>query len=526
MGNLSVLLTGVVLYMLGMIAIGWYSKKITSSAVEDYYLANRGLSGFVLFCTILGTNMSAFVMLGMAGAAYRAGIGMYGLIMGAGIVGISLFPWIWGTRAWALGKKFKYLTPTDFIENRFQSPLLSILVFLIFVMYTLPYITTGQIGAGAAFAKFTNGVIPFWLGSLIVTAIVGYYVWSGGMRGTSFTNVVQVVIFLTFLITTLFWIGIQAGGASAILEKVKAINPELLHRGNEKVYSWQSMFSQFLLMSISIFSFPHIYVRFLSARSSAQLRKTATVYPLGIMLTWVPACIIGFWGVALAPGLKGTASDNVLFILTGQFLPVWMFAFAVIALLAIVMSTMDAQTLTISSLFSNDILKTRLKKSDSESVKWGKLFVVIVLGFSYLLSLLQPATVFQLAIASFTGAASIVPVLLGGMYWKRLNKQGAIASVLTGFVLVPLYFAGTFLPNSPTAKAIAQAMPRFNFDPIVPVIAASSLVMVVVTLLTAKQVNKVADEQFAFLDQLYKKGNQSVSDPIPPEPSSNVPTGI
>jgi len=504
MGNLGVLLSAVVVYMLVMIWIGWYSKKKTESTAEDYFLASRGLNGFVLFCAVLGTNMSAFVMLGMAGQSYRAGIGMFGLLMGGGLIGISLFPWLWGARAWALGKKFNYITPTEFVENRFKSPFLSTVIFIVLVMYTLPYITTGQIGAGAAFAKFTDGAIPFWLGSLLVTVIVGYYVWGGGMKGTAITNVTQVLIFLVFLFVALFWLGSVGGGPNAILDKIRSINPELLHRGNESVYSWKTLMSQVVLFCLSNFGSAHLYVRFLAAKSSDQLRKSATVYPLGIMLTWVPACIIGFWGVAMVPGLQGLDSDNVLFMAVGQYLPVWMFAFSVIALLAIVMSTMDAQTLTLSSLFSNDIMKTRLNKTMNESVKWGKAFVIVILGISYILSLLQPATVFQLAIAAFTGLASIVPVLVGGMYWKRLNKQGAIASAVVGFIITPLYFATTFMPNSAAAQAIVNAMPRFGFDPVVPVIFLTTAVMIVVTLLTSKQVNKTADEQFEFLDSIYK----------------------
>ncbi|PLS18545.1 hypothetical protein CVD28_05240 [Bacillus sp. M6-12] len=505
MDRLTVLIIAVVLYMGLMIWIGWYSQRKTSGDEGDYYLANRGVNTFVLFCAILGTNMSAFVMLGMAGAAYRAGAGMYGLIMGGAVLTISLFPYIFGARVWALGKKFNYYTPTEYVEARFRSPLLSILVFVVFIIYTLPYITTGQIGAGAAFANFTGGVIPFWAGSLLVTAIVGYYVWGGGMKGTAYTNVSQVVVFIVFLFTATIWISIKAGGPDAIIEKIRATNEALLHRENAAVYNWKTMFSQLLLFSICIFSMPHIYIRFMVAKNANALRKTSILYPWGILFTWVPACIIGFWGAGLMPGLDPKTSDNILFMLTGEYLPIGMFAFAVIALLAIVMSTMDAQTLTVASLFSNDILKTRFNMDDKSALKWGKAFVIIVLAISYIFSLLQPATVFQLAALSFTGTSALAPVLVAAMYWKRLNKQGAIASVVSGLILVPLYFATTLFPNSPFAQNIVATMPRYGFDPVVPVMITAFVVMVVVTLVTPKQVNEKADEQFAFLDKIYKK---------------------
>ncbi|WP_017727371.1 sodium:solute symporter family protein [Halalkalibacterium ligniniphilum] len=512
---LTVLFITIILYLGLNLWIGWYSKKQMSLSTEDYYMGNRSFGTFVLFCTILGTNMSTFTMLGVAGLSYRNGIGIYALVMGGAVVGMSLFNWIFGARAWALGKKFKYVTSTEYIENRFMSPVLTTLVFIVLVMYTLPYITIGMVGAGAAFENFSDGVIPYWLGALIVSVIVGYYIWSGGMRGTALTNLAQTLIFLAFLVIAVVWIGFKQGGPQSLLEQVRSINPDLLHRGTQPMFTWQEMLSYIVLYSINLFAMPHLYTRFMTAKSAVVLRKTATLYPLGVLLTFIPACILGFWGVALIPGLEGAAADNIIFMITREYLPSWMFALAVVALLAIVMSSMDAQTLTVASLFTNDVMKARFKINNP--LKWCRVFIVFILVASYVLCLLQPTTIFDLAVLSFTGTASLIPVLVGAMYFRRINKQGAIASVLTSLILVPCYFATTFFPESIIAQSIVELLPRFGFQPIIPVLFASLTLLIIVTLLTPKQENEIADEQFKFLHSIYnqknKKSTASISVP-------------
>ncbi|MBM4764975.1 sodium:solute symporter family protein [Bacillus sp. B15-48] len=497
--NSSVMVVFIVslIYMLFIIAIGYVSQKRTQNTGEDYFLASRSISGFYLFCAIIGTNLSAFVMLGMPGAAYHNGFGMYGLIMGAGAFLIAFTTYYFGLRIWILGKKFNYGTPSEFYGDRFKSNAISNIMFLIFAVYTLPYVVLGQIGAGAGFETFTNGLVPYWLGSLIITFVVGYYVWGGGMRGTVLTNTLQVFIFTIFLVLAVFMLANNSGGFSALTERVLQEKPHLMQREGIPAFSWQIWFSQWLLFAFVVLSFPHVFVRLLAAKGSNALRQNSVYYPLGMAVIYLLAVTLGVWGAVLIPGLEGSASDNIVFMLTFEYLPIWMSGIALAGLFAMVMSTMDAQLLTMSNLFTNDILKKYFKvESEAKMVFYGRLFVVVLLAISYFVSLIRPASVFQIAELSFTGTSAMIPVIVAALYWRRLNSYGAIASLLTGAVLVPVYFFTNWLPS-------------FGFLPIVPVFVGSFIVMVVVSYLTKPQYEN-ADRHLNVLNIYFKKRNKTV----------------
>ncbi|MGJ9386084.1 sodium:solute symporter family protein [Salipaludibacillus sp. CF4.18] len=486
------------IYMLIIIGIGWFSQKKTTNNGEDYFLANRSISSFYLFCSIIGANLSAFVMMGMPGQAYHNGFGMYGLIMGAGSFMIAFTTYYFGVRIWILGKKFGYSTPSELFGDRFQSKSISLILFSIFAIYTTPYIVTGQIGAGAGFEMFTGGLIPYWLGSLIITCVVGYYVWGGGMRGTILTNTLQVLIFTVFLLLAVIMIANKGGGFSGITEKLLQEQPHLLQRGNNSVFSGQIWFSQWLLFSLVVLSFPHVFVRILASKNSKGLRQNSIAYPLGMSFIYILAVTLGVWGAVMIPGLEGSASDNIIFMLTFEYLPIWMSGLALAGLFAMVMSTMDAQLLTMSNLFTTDIVKKFFKIKEEKTVFYGRLFVVILLCISYIVSLIRPASVFEIANLSFTGTASVMPVIIASLYWRRLTKVGAIFSLVIGGFLVPIYFFTNWLPS-------------FGFLPIVPVIFVSTVVLIVVSLLTKQEFEK-ADKHLDVLKKYYKKRPNSQED--------------
>ncbi|WP_227937598.1 sodium:solute symporter family protein [Alkalihalobacillus deserti] len=484
------------IYMLFIILMGWKAQRQTKNTGEDYFLANRSISSFYLFCAIIGANLSAFVMMGMPGAAYHNGFGMYGLIMGAGSFMIGFTTYYFGVRVWILGKKYGYSTPSEFYGERFHSNSISLIMFVIFAIYTLPYVVTGQIGAGAGFETFTNGVIPYWLGSLIITVVVGYYVWGGGMRGTVLTNTAQVLIFTVFLLLAVIMIANEGGGFRGLTERVLQEQPHLLQRDASPAFSWQVWFSQWLLFTFVVFSFPHVFVRLLASKSSHVLRQNSILYPLGMSFIYILAVTLGVWGAVLIPGLVGSASDNIVFLLTFEYLPLWMGGLALVGLFSMVMSTMDAQLLTMSNLFTNDIVKKYFNlKNEEKTVFYGRLFVVILLAISYVVSLLRPASVFEIANVSFTGTTAMVPVMVAALYWRRLTKAGAISSLVIGGLLVPIYFFTDWLPS-------------FGFLPIVPVMVVSTIVMIVVSLLTKPEYEK-ADKHLDIFKKYFNKNPEN-----------------
>ncbi|SNR75166.1 solute:Na+ symporter, SSS family [Haloechinothrix alba] len=419
-------------FIVFMALLGRAAAARTKHDAESYFLADRGLRRTVLFAAIFGTNMTAFVMLGLPGVAYHGGISIW-LMLATPLLFVMPLSFYFGYRCWLVARRYGYITPVEFYRERFQSDGLAILMFLGFVGWTVPYILTGVIGGGRALETFTDGTVPYWVGGLAVTLVVAYYTWAGGMKATAWTNTAQTALFMAFLLLIVLLVPSAAGGTERIIGTLQREQPELLVRSWEGPFSLGATVSQLILFSFIIFAFPFVWVRMISARSSKDLRISGIAYPIALVATWAPAILLGLWGAAVIRGLAGGEADSIIFMMTAQLLPTWVAAFGLVALLAIVMSSMDAQILTLSNMLSRDIVgHYRSTTSPTEQVRFARAFVLVLLALTYGVSLLDMPGIFDVAQFAFTGFAVFYPLLIAGIFWRRATKWGAIASLVVG----------------------------------------------------------------------------------------------
>ncbi|WP_046470501.1 sodium:solute symporter family protein [Allosalinactinospora lopnorensis] len=424
------------LYFLAILFLGRISARGAGRGKEEYFVAGRSLRGFVLFASMFGTNMTAFVMLGLAGQSYRGGLGTWAMLLGASVLVLPIHFYL-GYRCWLVARREGITTPSEFYRERFGSETLGVVAFFFLCLWTLPVVLTGVIGGARVFESLTDGGVPYWLGAFIITAVVAYYTTAGGMRATAWTNTLQTTVFLGFLLLAVVYVPIHAGGPGALLSQVQVAGPHLATRVWEEPTGLGPTLSFFVLFSSANFATPYLWVRMISARSGRSLRQMATLYPIAIALAWAPAVLLGVWATAIVPGLEGPAADSVVFALSGAIFPTWLVALGLISLFAIVMSSMDAQALTISNLFTVDVVQRFTGLTDSEKdrarvVWYARCFVLVLLAILYGVSLMPLPTVFDLATFAFTGFMCFFPLMVGGVLWRRATAAGAVASVLVG----------------------------------------------------------------------------------------------
>lgn len=434
-----IMLVAAAVYFLAVLIIGQVSARGAGTGKEEYFVAGRSLHGVVLFAATFGTNMTAFVMLGLAGQSYRGGVAPWTMLLGASVLTLPIH-FYFGYRCWLVSRREGFTTPSEFFRERYGSDTLGLVAFLFLCFWTLPVVLTGIVGGSRVFASFTDGAIPPWLGALIVTAVVAYYTTAGGMKGTAWTNTLQTAVFLAFLLFSAVYIPIKAGGPGQLLTQLLQQNPQLPTRSWQGAAGFGPALSYFVLFSSANFATPYIWLRMISARSGRTLRQMATMYPIAVILAWGPAVLIGMWGAAIVPGLEGAAADSAVFAVTGELFPTWLTAFGLLSLFAIVMSSMDAQALTISNLFTVDILQRytalrSLRESQARVVWYGRFFVLALLFILYFVSLAPLPTVFDLATFAFTGFMAFFPLMVGGILWRRATAAGAIASLVVGQVV-------------------------------------------------------------------------------------------
>jgi SSS family solute:Na+ symporter len=323
------------------------------------------------------------------------------------------------------------------------------------------------------------------------------------MRATAWANTFQTLVFMLMGILAFVVITSALGGpraaTAALLE-----NPHGATRMAREGLIGKWEFLTYCFIPLSVGMFPHLFQHWLTARRASNFKLTVVVHPVCIMITWVPCVLLGMWAAGVLP--PSTAPNAVLGTMVSRYSGEVLSGLIGAGVLAAIMSSMDSQFLCLSSLFTNDIVAPyigRDRLGDKGRVVLGRAFVVAVVAATYVIGLNNPQSVFDLGVWCFTGFAGLFPVLLAALYWPRSNKYGVIAATLAvgafwlaflprvlegGEVLLTVVFA--MLVKSPLLEIEVEIMP------VAVLVAISSTVLVVVTLLTPRPPRDVVEKFF------------------------------
>ncbi len=451
-------------YLAIVATVGVLARRRAGRGQEEFFLAGRSLGPVVLVLTMAATNFSAFTVFGFAGAGYRFGYSYYPIMaFGTGFMALTFL--LIGIPVWRAGKRLGAVTPPELIWHRFRNKPLRAVYLAVMVIFTLPYLAIQPMGAGYALQGLLG--IPYAWGAVLVTVVVILYVLLGGMRGVVWTDTAQGVLMFGAMVVIFFGLARTLGGFSAANARVFEELPELFSRpGGGARFTLGIWFSYMALWFLCDPMFPQLFQRFLAARDRKSLRMTVLFYPLVTGVLFFLPVAIGVMGRLVVPGLVGKMTDQVLPLAVGRALPPWMGALAIGCGLAALMSTMDSQLLTLGSMFVRDAKALLFPRSPLS----GKRVVVAALALVGLVLALRPSgTILQIATEAFTGLAVLFPVTLAAVYWSRTNAWAGVASIVTGEAMVVLYHF--------------KLVPDFGLLPVIPVVAAATVVLVVGSLL-------------------------------------------
>lgn len=438
----------IILYLALVLAIGFLSHRLFRGTGEDYFLATRTIGPFILLMSLFGTHMTSFALLGASGEAYHLGIGVFGLMASSSaLIAPAIFFFI-GTRAWALGKRFGFVTQVQYFRERWQSDAVGLLMFVVLVAFMVPYLLIGVMGGGITLHEITEGRVPEWVGGLMVCVVVLLYVTYGGLRGTAWANTFQTLVFMTLGAVTFFVIVRSMGGLDAALAKVAADEQELLMFG-EKIPPLT--FLTYTLVPLSVGMFPHIFMHWLSAKRAESFRSAIIFYPLCVAIVWIPSVLLGVLGTVDFPGLQGPQANSILVQMIDLHAPEVLAGLLAAGVFAAIMSSLDSQVLAIGTMFTHDIIKRygfKNRMSEQQQVWFGRAFVIMILAATYVFSLVANRSIFKLATWSFTGFTALLPIAIAAMFWRRSTKAGAFAAVIAVAVSWTYFFLkGWEAPN-------------------------------------------------------------------------------
>ena len=435
-------------YFIIVLTIGLFARTKWKSSPISYFLADRKLGTMMLLGTMVATNFSAFTVFGTSGAGYRDGYAFFP-IMGFGTGFMALTFWLLGRKIWKLGHSKGVVTPSELITHIYHSPFLSLLFAIVMIIFTIPYLALQPMAAGYALEELLG--LPYFYGCLLVTAIIVLYTLRGGMKAVVWTDLFQGAFMAVMLLVALVIVSQYHGGFIAANQKVLASNPELFSRpGGSGSYTYGIWFSYILLWFFCDPMFPQLFQRFFSAHSKLSISRTMLLYPLICTVIFFLPISIGVLGHLSFPDLVGTQSDKILPMMLTSISGDFMAALILAAGLAALMSTMDSQLLTLSSIFSRDILSL-IRKQKSRSSVTGRVFIIFISLAGLALAYKPPATILQIATQTFSGLAVLFPTVLFGLYFKRVYSLAAILSIVCGegallMFYLGLFSAGAFLP--------------------------------------------------------------------------------
>jgi SSS family solute:Na+ symporter len=466
-----VTLAVIIVYLLAVILTGVASHRLFRGTGEDFFVASRSIGPVLLLVALFGAHMTSFSLLGASAEAYQRGVGVFALMASSSAVIAPLLFLTVGTRVWALGKRHGFVSPVALFRARWGSNALGLVLFVVLLGLLLPYLLIGLLGAGMTLAQITAGLVPEWLGSLIVVAVVLTYTTYGGMRGTVWVNALQTSVFLLFGGVALGVIGHRLGGLEVAVARVGTSRPDLLVVSTNfpPAELWT-----YLLIPLSVGMFPHMLLHWLTADRARSFRLAVVGYPLFIAAVWLPSVLLGVLARGDFPNLAPREASTVLVRMIELHAPGWLAGLLAAGVLSAVLSSFDSQVLAVGTMFTHDIVRhygfaDRLTPRQELAI--GRGFVVAVLVATFVLSRLITPSIFRLGVWCFSGFAALLPIMLAALFWRRSTAVGAMASALT--------VAGLWLWFVVGGGQLPGLLGATGALPVAFMLAASSLAMVV-----------------------------------------------
>lgn len=271
-------------------------------------------------------------------------------------------------------------------------------------------------------------------------------------------------------------------------------------------------FLSYGFIPLSVAMFPHLFQLWLTARSAKAFRLTVTLHPLLIMAIWAPCVAIGVWASSamvdgrpivpftpegpLVPGGPVPNPNTVLAFMVQMLSNPWVSGLLAAGVLAAILGGMDAQFLSLGSMFTHDIVDHYARKdsmTDRQRLVTGRIFVIAVVLISWLLTLLLRETrpIFNLAVWCFSGFSALFPLVCAALYWRRLTKWGAYASVIAGVGSGVFFYVRIGLEQGFASRIDPEV---WGLVPAAPMVVFATVALVVVSLMTpapaAATVNK------------------------------------
>lgn len=416
-----------------VLGIGFLAYLRTQNST-DYFLGGRKLTPAVSAISASASDMSGWVLLGLPGYAYLAGLEAAWIAMGL-VIGVAA-NWLLVARRLRIysHQLDDAVTIPSYLHRRFAAatPWLRVIASVSILLFFLFYVASGLIAGGKLFNQVF--AVDYYWAVVISASLILIYTLFGGFLAVSWTDVFQGLLMLLAISAVPLLVITQIEGGFA--QQINLKNPQLLNMLTDAEGN-----SLGLLMIIGsmgwglgYFGQPHVLARFKAIRDPAETNSATLIGVSWSLLCYSLAVLLGLCGIAfLAEPL--TDPEKVFMALTTVIFHPLIAGILLAAILAAIMSTVDSQLLACSSSLAEDIFPlVRRKQLDPRArLRVGRISVVVLAVLAMLFALNPDNTVLGVVSYAWAGlGASLGPVMLISLYWRSMSEASALAGVAVG----------------------------------------------------------------------------------------------
>ena len=495
------ILISIVVYLVGMLAIGGvYSKGNNTSG--DFYLGGRKLGPIVTAMSTEASDMSGWLLMGLPGVAYFTGLAdatwtAIGLAVG------TYLNWLFvAKRLRQYSFRIDAITIPDFFAKRYRDPkLIEGIAAIVVIVFFIPYTASGFAACGKLFTNLFN--ISYMTAMLISAFVIVAYCAMGGFMAASVTSLVQSIV-MTLALVIVLWFGIDtAGGWDAVVANAKSTAGYFsltslgnVATGESSNYGFITICST-LAWGLGYFGMPHILLHFMAAEDENKLKISRRIGTGWVVISMAVAVTIGIVGYAMSKTgsivtfASGSSAEAVIvkiaaLLSTHGVVPALLAGVILAGILASTMSTADAQLIAAASGITQNIMIDvfGVKMSDKTNMAVARCTVVMVAVLGVILARDPESSIFGIVSFAWAGfGAAFGPVMLASLFWKRSNRYGALAGMISGGAMVFIW------------KYLVRPLGGgWNIYELLPAFIVACIFIVVVSLLTPAPKKEIVEE--------------------------------
>jgi len=510
------ILIAMAVYMSAVIIIGILFARRANKSSKEYFLGGRSLGPWVTAMSAEASDMSGWLLMGLPGVAYWCGLSdaiwtAIGLAVG------TYFNWL------IVSKRLRRysesageaITLPEFFSNRFKEKtkiIMSVAAIFILIFFTV-YASSCLVTCGKLFSTLFD--MPYIPMMIVGAVFVLVYTLLGGFLAESVSDFMQAIVMIIALTVVVLVGTASAGGLNAVIDNAKSIpgffdffgiaTPETVD-GVQQIVNGKPQFGaagSYGLLSIAscmawglgYFGMPQVLLRFMAIRSEGELTRSRRIASVWVVISLAVAVFIGIVGRALYPTELTTSSsaENIFIVLSSNLLPPLLAGFVMAGILAATISSSDSYLLIAASALAKNIYQGIIrKKASDKSVMWiTRITLLVITLIAILIASDENSVIFTIVSFAWAGFGAVFgPLMLMSLFWKRINRAGAIAGMLSGGITVFVW------------KLVVRPWGGvWNIYELLPAFIISCIFIVVVSLLTPPPSAEIQEE----FDKVAKK---------------------